>query len=252
MTRAPGPRRARGGWITAGLVAVACGAGVPSPPPAKPAPAGQDAAGEAPAPPATTPAPPTPVANEAKSPAAAPGDRPRVFIADPFGDSPEVEVAGDTRLFHRVDDRGEWITPPDLADPELVARRLGDATTAPTERGSYIMSGSTKLASLHPWSQILPFNVALRAAELATGRGARVGQSFADLLALVPGLKCSPEWGEGYQQLNCDLPDGWTAVFPADGRNFKDLETIESSEQARKLIGRNRLSLLQWSGRAAP
>jgi hypothetical protein len=234
-----------------GLVAVACGAGDPSPSPAKSAPAGRDAASDAPAPPAATPAPPTPVANEATPPAAAPGDKPRVFIADPLGNSPEVTVAEDARLFHRVGDRGEWISPPDLADPELVARRLGDATTAPTERGSYIMSGSTKLASLHPASQHVPFNVALRAAALATGRGARVGQSFADLLALVPELKCSPEWGEGYQQLNCDMPDGWSAIFPAAGRNFKDLDTIDSNEQARKLVGRNRLSLLQWSGRVS-
>lgn len=235
-----------------GLVAVACGTGDPSSAPARSAPAGRDAAGDAPAPPAATPAPPATVANAAKSPAAAPGDKPRVFIADPLGNSPDVEVAENARLFHRADGRGEWIFPPDLADPELVARRLGNATTAPTaETGSYIMSGSTKLASLHPESEVLPFNVALRAAELATGRGARVGQSFADLLALVPELKCSPEWGEGYEQLTCDMPDGWSAIFPAGGRNFKDLDKIDSNEQARKLIGRNRLSLLQWYGRVS-
>ena len=91
--------------------------------------------------------------------------------------------------------------------------------------------------------------LALENAALTTASGAHVGLSFDALLALVPKLACTPEFGEGYQQLNCGMPDGWDAVFPSNSKNFAELEGNIITEQARKLIGKNRLSWLSWTGR---
>jgi hypothetical protein len=185
-------------------------------------------------------------------PEPAPVVKPRTFIAEPMGTSPKLEVAEDARLFRRADDRGEWVMPKDLADPGQVARRLGDATVKPQERHNQILLGAAKVAKLVPVTDHAPFTVSIDTADLVTGLGARVGQSFDQLLALVPALKCSPEFGEDYQQLNCDTPDGWTAIFPSKGHDFAKLEWTGTSEQARGLIGRNRLEMLSWSGRPSP
>ena len=223
---------------------IACAAGEPPPPPdAAKTPLTTSLAGSAPV------AQPIMLAPRVPAPTATPAPAgPRTFTTDNYG--PAVQVAEDAHLFHRAD--GEWITPRDLADPELVARRIGGVKLVSQPIGYHMMAGTARIAALYPSTEYAPVNITLYNAVFTTGTGARLGLSFDAMLALVPTLACTPQHGEGYQQLTCSMPDGWTAVFLSNSKNFAELEANITTEQARKLIGRNRIMWLDWAGRPTP
>ena len=232
------------GWIGSCLWVLACAAGEPPPAPnAAKTPSTPSLAGSAPV------AQPIMLAPRVPAPTATPAPAgPRTFTTDNYG--PAVQVAEDAHLFHRAD--GEWITPRDLADPELVARRIGGVKLVSQPIGYHMMAGTARIAALYPSTEYAPVNITLYNAVFTTGTGARLGLSFDAMLALVPTLACTPQHGEGYQQLTCSMPDGWTAVFLSNSKNFAELEANITTEQARKLIGRNRIMWLDWAGRPTP
>jgi len=163
----------------------------------------------------------------------------------PFMKSGEDKlVSARQSLFVRADGSGEAATGMHLRDPGMFAKRLG-LVVVPGRFGTNmaIRKGGKPTVRL---SSGKATRVEVVSKHVTTPAGVAVGMRYDDIVAKVPGTRCTAEPGEGGEFLHCEVDVGVHAIIEAPKGVGDDWDSnVMKPGKAKKLAGKAKVSALE-------